>query len=125
MLANAQSLPTVEEHTKSNQAIALKVIENNGYEVPEGLKQIKAMLNDTRRSPAHLYNKVLNTKQRTVLCFAAGLTRAEVSSSFQNLSANARIEIQKSLLLIGQMFEVFRDANALSPAKFLDKTPLK
>jgi hypothetical protein len=125
MLANVKSLPLVETSAKSSQAIALKVIENHSYEVPEGLKQIRAMLNDTRRSPAHLYNKVLNTKQRTVLCFAAGLTRAEVSSSFQNLSDNARIEIQKSLLLIGQMFEIFRDANALSPNKFLDKTPLK
>lgn len=86
----------------------------------EALKNIRQMLNDTSRSPAHLYNKVLSVKERTVLCFAAGLTRSDISQSFEELSENSRIELHKAILLIGKMYAVFSDANVLSRMQFIN-----
>ena len=85
----------------------------------EALKNIRQMLNDTARSPAHLYNKVLSKKQRTVLCYAAGLTRNDISRSFNELSENSRIEIQKAILLFGKTYEVFSNANVISRMNFI------
>jgi hypothetical protein len=122
MLANVENSPVVEEQSKN---VSLKVIENQGFVEPEGLKQIRAMLNDTSRSPANLYNKVLTAEQRKILCFSAGLSRNDISRSFQDLNENARIEIQKALLVLGTIFEVFKDAKALSPANFIDIKAVK
>ncbi len=77
------------------------------------------MLNDNTRSPAHLYNKVLSVKERSVLCFSAGLKRCDINLPFEELSENSRIELHRAILLIGKMYEVFSNANVLSRMQFI------
>ena len=117
MLAKTENLPIVEQTNKAQ--VKLQVVESN-TQPPEGLLKIRAMLSGTIRSPAYLYNKVLTKQQRVVLCYAAGLTRNDISRSFEELSENSRIEIQKAILLFGRTYEVFSNANVLSRMNFIE-----
>lgn len=120
MLAKTENLPIAEQPNKAQ--VKLQVVENK-TQPPEGLLKIRAMLNGTIRSPAYLYNKVLTKKQRVVLCYAAGLTRNDISRSFEELSENSRIELQKAILLFGRTYEVFSNANVLSRMEFIASKP--
>ena len=85
----------------------------------QAILQIREMLNSKKRNPAYIFDNVLNTKQREMLCFSAGLKRADLTKQFNELSEDARVNIKKSIMLCGNIFSTFNKANALESKKFI------
>ena len=86
--------------------------------VPKGLQEIRKMLDSNLRSPARIYDSVLNSKQREVLCFAAGLKRKDIELKFTELNVDARQAIRKAIFECQNIFASFNDASAIETKKF-------
>ena len=96
----------------------LTVVEKPRMSGDQALAKIHQLLGDKRRTPAHIFDAVLNAKQRTVLCFAAGLSRDDLNKSFTELTTDARLSIQKALVMMGAMYSAFSQHQALELKKF-------
>jgi hypothetical protein len=79
---------------------------------------MRSMLKD-KNNPSYVYNKVLTVSQRKVLCFSAQLSRSDLELSFEQLSSDARMKIQKAIVLLGSLYSAFDDANSLSLKQFV------
>lgn len=117
---------TAENQTQLNEVSMLSLVQD-----PETLSQEQALLrmrqivNSPNKKAGHIYNSMLNTSQREVVCHAAGLTREDVKKAFEELTEDARIAIKRALIMLGQMVDYFRNAHAMSDKHFLDKNSVK
>lgn len=101
---------------------ALSVIDggkNLVQDVPEGLLKIREMLNKNHRSAERIYDKVLSSNEREILCFAAGLKRQHLTLKFSELDAESRISLRKAILICEKIYRGFNKVSALSMDKFL------
>lgn len=85
----------------------------------QALIKIREMLNRKKRNPAHIFDNVLNAKQRELLCFSAGLKRTDLTKRFDELSDDERVNIKTAIMLCGNIFSTFNKANALESKKFI------
>ncbi|ATC93483.1 hypothetical protein [Pseudoalteromonas tunicata] len=105
------------EHSQDAQKPALNVV---GKPTPKGLVEIKAMLNEARHSADHVMTNVLNERERTIVYFAAGLSRDDMNKGFKQLDAEKRLKVQKAVLMLDEIALAFKRANAVAPAKFIE-----
>lgn len=84
----------------------------------ECLAEIRQKLNANTRNPARIYDGVLTSNQRELLCFAAGLTRTDTTLTFTQLSIEARQAIRKALFNLKSIFDSFNNANAIDTKSF-------
>ena len=105
---------TIEE----NAPTATLVLVDN-QPLPQGFLKLKAMLDTKRYETSHVYDGVLNSQERTALCFAAGLGRADCGKPFKELNDDQKLSLQKAVLMMQRVFKAFNDVKAISPAKFL------
>ncbi|TMP88537.1 hypothetical protein CWC05_03650 [Pseudoalteromonas ruthenica] len=99
-----------------NPVPSLEAIE--GSHTPQGLREIRALLGDERHTPKHVYTQVLSERERTILCFAAGLKRTDIDKPFSQLSYEQRDALRKAVLELDEIVKAFTSANAMAPAKF-------
>lgn len=109
----------INQNTQPSK-VQLSIVENSPQKTGQQcLADIRAMLNNKRRNPAYIYNSVLNEKQRLSLCFAAGLSRSDSNTAFNELPENARIALKNALLMFNNIFNAFKNNNALEQSKFI------
>ncbi len=111
---NQAVLKQQETETKTPTLTAL----TNQKPIPQGLKDIKAMLGDERHTPEYVYSKVLTEQERTIVCFTAGLKKSDVDKAFSRLTFDERDKIRKAILQLSEIVKAFTSANAMAPAKF-------
>ncbi len=116
MLAINNNNQVVEIEEKQTAA-TLVLVDNKPQ--PEGLLKMKALLNDKRFQTSHIYDSVLNSKERQLLCFAAGLNKSDLSKAFKEFSDEQKLALHKAVLMMQRIFRAFNEAKAISPAKFL------
>jgi hypothetical protein len=116
MLAINDNNQVVEvEDKKTNTTLVL--VDNKP--LPQGLLKMKAMLSDKRFQTSHVYDSVLSSQERTVLCFSAGLGRGDAAKSFKEFNDDQKLSLHKAVLMMQRIFHAFNDVQAISPAKFL------
>ena len=99
---------------------ALTLVKNTNVKTGmQCLEEIRGKLNSKLRNPAYIFDCLLTAKQRETLCFAAGLKRSDCATNFVDLTLDARQAIQKAILMLGQVFCIFNEAQAVSPSKFV------
>jgi hypothetical protein len=107
----------VVEIKEKKPSATLALVDNKP--LPQGLIKMKAMLNDKRFETSHVYDCVLSTQERMVLCFSAGLGRGDSAKSFKEFNDDQKLLIHKAVLMMQRVFKAFNDVQAISPAKFL------
>jgi len=118
MLTNAKILPVTED-VIIKSPVNLTVVEKpRRLSQEQALVEMRGMLKD-KNSPSYVYNKVLSASQRKVLCFTAQLSRADLEKSFEQLSDEARMKIQKALVLLRSLYSAFDDARSLDLKLFV------
>ena len=85
----------------------------------QALIKIREMLSSKCRNPSHIFDNTLTAKQREMLCFSAGLTRSDLTKTFDELSDDQRMKIKKAIMLCGTIFSTFSNAKALESKKFI------
>jgi hypothetical protein len=120
MLANVESLSVIIEPKLSIKPPAILTIVEQPRRVGknQALSEMRSMLKD-KNNPSYVYNKVLTVSQRKVLCFSAQLSRSDLELSFEQLSSDARMKIQKAIVLLGSLYSAFDDAKSLSLKQFV------
>ena len=115
------ALPKIDINVETPIKPKTNVVELLGTtEMPKGLMAIKALLGNAKLKASFVYNKVLNHHQRAVLCYTAKLNRSALSKSFQELSDEERLSIQKAVLELNRIYKEFNEVNAISPKLFLE-----
>ncbi|NQZ24467.1 MAG: hypothetical protein HRT53_20775 [Colwellia sp.] len=118
MLANAKILPVTKD-VKIKSPANLTVVEKpRRLSQEQALVEMRGRLKD-KNNPSYVYNQVLTTSQRKVLCFSAQLSRTDLELSFEQLSADARMKIQKALVLLRSLYGAFDDARSLDLKLFV------
>jgi len=107
-----------EQHLPKKKP-SLTVVDLGTTALPKGLVTIKALFGNKRYTPHFIYDSVLNSHQRAVLCYAAGLNRSDTSKVFNEFSDEQRLKLQKSVLMLDTIYKAFNKMNAISPAKFM------
>lgn len=86
---------------------------------PQGLLDIRKMFGDAKHMPGYVYAN-LNDKERTALCFAAGLKRTDIDKSWHEFTADQRQTLRGAFMLLSGIVDAFKQANATDPKKWLD-----
>ncbi len=107
------------EQSSTKKRPSLTAVDLGTTQIPKGLVLIKIMLGDKRYKPEFIYDSVLNTHQRAVLCYTAGLNRSDISKPFAELTQEQRLDIQKAVLMMDKIYHAFNKVNAISPEKFI------
>lgn len=115
-LATQQTANLEQNTTPTLKLISNQVSSTAGQKC---LAEIREKLSSKTRNPAYIYNKTLTVKQRKILCFSAGLTRTDLQTPFEQLNEEARLAIQKAILLCGHLFETFNQAQALEAKQYI------
>ena len=109
----------------SNQVVlrkekpSLTVVDLGTDALPKGLVTIKLLFGNKRYTPHFIYDSVLNTQQRAVLCYASGFSRSDTTKAFDDFSDEQKLRLQKSVLMLDNIYKAFNKVNAISPAKFI------
>ncbi len=119
----------VDQKNKA-QKPTLTVVDRIGTtELPKGLIAIKALLGSKRYKPQFIFDSVLNEHQRAILCYAAKLSRRDLTKTFNEFTGEQKLSIQKAVLQLDKIYHAFSNVNAISPKLFLEQayeeTPLK
>ncbi len=85
----------------------------------QALSEIRNMLNSKLRNPAYIYDKLLSSHERAILCYAAKLSKSDINTPFVQLAEDKKISIKKALLNLSKIFNAFHNANALDTSKFI------
>jgi hypothetical protein len=118
MLANVKNLPVTPEVNVKQPTVLTVVEQPRRITKSQAFAEMRSMLKD-KSNPSYVYNNVLTEAQRKVLCFAAQLSRSDLELSFEQLSSDARMKIQKALVMLGSLYSVFDDAKSLSLKQFV------
>lgn len=120
MLTNVKSLPvTIKTKTAIKPPATLTIVEQpRRISKTQAFNEMRSMFKD-KSNPSYVYNNVLTVSQRKVLCFTAQLSRSDLELTFEQLSSDARMKIQKALVMLGSLYSVFDDASSLSLKQFV------
>lgn len=108
--------------TSNEQHSALSVIDGGKkvtLDLPEGLLEVRKILDKSYRSAERVYDSVLSSNEREVLCFAAGLKRKDLNLKFSQLDAKARLAIRQAIFVCEKLFKSFNSVNAIAADKFV------
>jgi len=109
----------------NNQVVSIKekpsltAVDLGTDALPKGLVTIKLLFGNKRYTPHFIYDSVLNTQQRAVLCYASGFSRSDINKAFNEFSDEQKLRLQKSVLMLDTIYKAFNKVNAISPAKFI------
>lgn len=104
-----------ESESKANTS-PLKAVE--GKKIPKGLADIRALRNNTKRTPGYIFDAVLTEQQRAIVCFSAGLKPDCLNMSFCKFNFQERKAVHRALIQLQGLLAAFTDANVLMPEKF-------
>ncbi|NNG42763.1 hypothetical protein HJP15_07500 [Pseudoalteromonas sp. NEC-BIFX-2020_002] len=103
---------------EQSKKVSLKSVD--AKPMPDGLAKIKALLGSDRHTAEYVYTH-LTKKQQVIVCYSAGLTKADTEKSYHEFNKEQRIQIHQAVLQLQEIVTAFVDANAMSPARFLQK----
>ena len=106
---------TTETESKTNTT-PLKAVEDK--KIPKGLADIRALRNNTKRTPGYIFDAVLTEQQRSIVCFSAGLKQHCSKKSFCHFNVQERKAVHRALIQLQGLLAAFTDANVLMPEKF-------
>ncbi len=107
------------DQSLTKRKASLTVVDLGTEALPKGLVAIKALFGNKRYTPHFIYDSVLNSHQRAVLCYAAGLNRSDTNKVFNEFSDEQKLKLQKSVLMLDSIYKAFNKVNAISPSKFI------